>query len=194
MNAFRSFTPKRRKITTSVKHHGDHRADLKLDYKDRCGWCNDIDTWRVTWFEIDHFVPQKYLKKISHTDYSNLVYACRSCNNAKRFKWPTKDEAIHNINDVGFIDPCDDSYNDQFSRHHDGRISYKTRLGGWIYKSLKFYKPQHEIIWNIELLDNYINEIEELLKVASDTVLADRLTVCYKEFRKYVKELNKVGT
>ena len=65
MNAFRSFTPKRRKITTSVKHHGDHRADLKLDYKDRCGWCNDIDTWRVTWFEIDHFVPQKYLKKIS---------------------------------------------------------------------------------------------------------------------------------
>lgn len=194
MNAFRNFTPKRRKITTSVGHHGEHRADLKLDYKDRCGWCNDIDTWRVIWFEIDHFVPQKYLNKITPTDYSNLVYACRSCNNAKRFKWPTKDETIHHKNDQGFIDPCDDSYNDQFSRHNDGRIAYQTKLGEWIYNSLKFYKPQHEIIWNIELLDNLIDEIEEILKESPDAVLADKLMLCYKEFRKYVKELSKVGT
>ncbi len=194
MNAFRDFTPKRRNITTSVKHHGDHRADLKLDYKDRCGWCNDIDTWRVTWFEIDHLVPQKYLNKISPTDYSNLVYACRSCNNAKRFKWPTKDENIHNKNDEGFIDPCDDSYNDQFSRHSDGRIAYQTKLGEWIYNSLKFYKPQHEIIWNIEVLDNLIDEIEELLNDTPDGVSADRLMGCYREFRKYVKELSKTGT
>jgi len=190
---FRTHTPKRRNITTVVSHYREHKSDLRLDYKERCGYCNCTDTWRLTWFEIDHFVPQMYLTRITETDYSNLVYACRSCNNAKRAKWPSKNEIIHNINNEGFIDPCDDEYNNQFLRLDNGRIIPQTELGIWIYNSLKLYKPQHEIIWNIELLDNLIDEIETILEHTPNNDLSNQLMLCYKGFRLYVKELSKVG-
>lgn len=193
MSIFRAHTPKRRPITTVVNKYGDHLSDLRVDYKNRCGYCNDIESYRITWFEIDHFVPKEYLKTMTETDYSNLVYACRSCNNAKRAKWPTKNEKIHNQNDIGFIDPCDDNYNNHFNRLNSGRILPTTSLGGWIYNSLKFYKPQHEIIWNIELLDILIDEINAVLEQSPNDNLKERLTICLLEYRKYVKELGKVS-
>jgi len=193
MSVFREHTPKRRDIKTAVKTYGDHRSDLRIDYKNRCGYCNDIESYRITWFEIDHFVPKVYFKTITETDYSNLVYACRSCNNAKRAKWPTKVEKIHNQNDIGFIDPCDDTYNNQFKRLSNGRILPITSLGNWIYNSIKLYKPQHEVIWNIELLDTLIDEINEVLEYAPNDNLKEKLTLCLLEYRKYVKELGNVG-
>ncbi|UTW67727.1 HNH endonuclease [bacterium SCSIO 12643] len=193
MSVFREHTPKRRNITTDVSAYGKHRDDLKLDYQNRCGYCNDIDTWRFVWFEIDHFVPKKYLKTISETDYSNLVYSCRSCNNAKRAKWPTGDENKHNESNKGFIDPCDDGYNNQFERLKTGSIRPKTELGEWMYNAMKLYKPQHEIIWNIDLLDQLIEEIETLLDASPNSDIENRLLEAYREFRKYVKNLSNVG-
>lgn len=189
MSAFRTHTPLRRPIVISVSHYRDHRDDLKIDYKNRCGYCNDIDTWRVVWFEIDHLVPQKFLITITDTDYSNLVYACRSCNNAKRALWPSGDEKIHNVNNEGFIDPCDVEYNNQFSRLANGRIKAETQLGDWMYNKLKFYKPQHEIIWNIEQLDTLIEECEALAKTMSNNILKDRLLSLHQEYRNYTKQL-----
>lgn len=193
MSIFREHTPKRRLIASVGKKYSDHRSDLRIDYKNRCGYCNDIESYRITWFEIDHFVPKEYLKTLTESDYSNLVYACRSCNNAKRAKWPTKDEKVHNENDIGFIDPCDDTYNNQFKRLNNGRILPETKLGDWIYNSLKLYKPQHEIIWSIELLDNLIDEINIVLAHSPNDKLKERLTLSLLEYRKYVKELGKVG-
>jgi uncharacterized protein (TIGR02646 family) len=193
MSVFREDNPKRRPITTAVNNYGDHRSDLRIDFKNRCGYCNDIESYRITWFEIDHFVPKEYLKNINETDYSNLVYSCRSCNNAKRAKWPTKDETIHHQNNIGFIDPCEDNYNNQFNRLNNGRIIPQTKLGSWIYNSLKLYKPQHEFIWNIELLDTLIDEINVVLEHSPNDSLKERLTLCLLEYRKYVKELGKVG-
>jgi len=189
MGIFRNNTPKRQNITVKVSHYREHRDNLKIDYQNRCGYCDSIDTWRFVWFEIDHFVPQKYLVRISDTDYSNLVYACRSCNNAKRAHWPTKDETVHNRNDEGFIDPCNDDYNSQFSRLNNGKIKAETKLGIWVYNKLKLYKPQHEIIWNIEQLDILIEECENLLKSISDEVLKERILLLYREYRSYTKQL-----
>jgi len=189
---FRIHTPKRRNITTAVNQYSDYRADLKLDYKDRCGYCNDFDKWRFVWFEIDHLVPQKYLKTISEKNYSNLVYSCRSCNNAKRAIWPTGDEKIHNRNDEGFIDPCDDEYNKQFSRLNNGRIVPQSKLGEWIYNSLKLYKPQHEIIWNVEELESLIFEIMKIRTVNPENeAIKDLLLSVYEEFHNYLNDLFK---
>lgn len=195
MSVFRNEHPKRRNITKEVSNYRKHRDDLKKDYLDRCGYCNSIDTWRFVWFEIDHFVPQKYLKTIKDTDYFNLVYACRSCNNAKRAKWPSMDEKIHNVNDEGFIDPCDDEYANQFKRTDKGRIVPDTKLGQWIYNELKLYKPQHEIIWKMEEMNNLIDEIEQVLdgNPNASQDLKDKLLECYRAFRKYVQQLSEVG-
>lgn len=189
MIPFRQETPKRRDIKTKVTKYSDHKNDLKLDYKCRCGYCNDIDVWRTTWYEIDHFVPQKYLKTIEETDYSNLVYACRSCNNSKRAHWPTENEFIHHKNDVGFIDPCSDEYEKQFQRDNKGRILHKTLLGKWMYYKLKLHKPQHEIIWQIEELDTLIEECEKFLENFHNEALKERLLYLYREYRNYTKQL-----
>ena len=175
MSVFRSHTPKRRLISTKVKKYSAHKEDLRLDYRNRCGYCNDIESYRISWFEIDHFVPKEYLKTITEEDYSNLVYACRSCNNAKRAKWPTKDEKVHNQNYEGFIDPCNDDYNSQFNRLPNGRIVPNSNLGEWIYNALKLYKPQHEFIWNIEVLDDLIDEINGILEISQNDNLSKRL-------------------
>ncbi|MEN5378770.1 HNH endonuclease [Sphingobacterium kitahiroshimense] len=189
MGVFRTFTPVRRPIIKKVSHYRDHRDDLKIDYQNRCGYCNDVDIWRTVWFEIDHLVPQKYLVTIKDTDYSNLVYACRSCNNAKRANWPTKDEKIHNVNNEGFIDPCDDEYNNQFSRLDNGRIKVESNLGEWMYNKMKLYKPQHEVIWNIEQLDILIDECEGFLATMPNDNLKDRLLILYREYKNYTKQL-----
>lgn len=83
--------PARRDITTNVTSYSAHREDLIIDFKARCGYCNDIHIYRIASFEIDHFIPRVRNKKPflsikSDTDYSNLVYACKSCNNSKRNK------------------------------------------------------------------------------------------------------------
>ncbi|MDV3719762.1 HNH endonuclease [Elizabethkingia anophelis] len=199
--SFRDFTPKRRPIIKYVSKYTQHRDDLKIDFKDRCGYCNDIYIWRFASFEIDHFIPRKKDKKNfltikTETDYSNLVYACRSCNNSKSNKWPTNDQSIPHRNDQGFVDPCEDDYNNHFTRLDNGQIKPTTNLGEWIYNNLKFHKPQHEVIWNIEQLDGLIKESKLLLNNISDDSLAkvtkDLLLNLYDKYLIYTKQLGEL--
>lgn len=189
---FRDHTPVRRAITTVVATHRDHRADLKTDFVSRCGYCNSIDSWKTTYFEIDHFIPAKILTIKTTTDYSNLVYACRSCNNAKRKKWPTNDETVPNRNNEGFIDPCDATYKDQFIRDGQGKIVHSTPLGAWMYIELKLFKPQHQIIWNIEELEKLIDESEALVAKINNPALEARLLTLYRTYRNYVNQFRAV--
>lgn len=190
MIPFRKETPKRREIKIVVAKYSDHRDRLKEDYQRRCGYCNDADVWRTVWFEIDHFVPRKYLNTIKDTNYSNLVYACRACNNSKGAHWPTRDELIHHKNNEGFIDPCDDEYAKQFIRYEDGKIIHQTQLGKWMYYKLKLHKPQHEIIWQIEELDSLIEGCEKLLEKTDNVALKNRVLDLYSKYRKYTKQLS----
>jgi len=199
--SFRQQTPKRRLITNIVAHYSDHRNDLHIDFKGRCGYCNDIHTWRVASFEIDHFIPRMKDKKPfltikTETDYSNLVYSCKSCNNSKSNKWPSNDQNIHNQNNEGFIDPCEDEYNDQFTRLNNGQIRPTTALGNWIYNALKLHKPQHEVIWSIEQATELITEAKELLNGISDEDLAkktkDSLLAFYDKYFEYTNQLGNI--
>lgn len=192
--SFREFTPGRRPIITSVSHYSEHRQDLIVDFKMRCGYCNDIHFYRIAPFEIDHFIPlkknkQPFLTIKLNTDYSNLVYACRSCNNAKRNKWPSGDQNISIVGNTGFIDPCDENYNNNFIRLESGKITAITEIGQWIFKELKFSKPQHEIIYNIEKLDLIIDELEENLEKINDLEICKRINVLLLRYRKYVRQL-----
>ena len=81
--------PTRRFDPKSVSDYHQYKEDLREDFKCRCGYCNDHDYFRTTDYQIDHFVSRTQMKRIELTDYSNLVYSCRSCNNSKRAKWPT---------------------------------------------------------------------------------------------------------
>ena len=172
MPLFRKKTPKRRSVTGTVWHYSVHREILQKDFDHRCGYCDSHDSFRHAHYEIDHFIPKKTLKevfpipeeyKIKEQEYSNLVYSCQSCNNAKGDQWPIESIDIHHKNDIGFIDPCNSKYDDQFKRDQNGEIKYKTELGKWMYKALKLWKPEHSIRWHLDELDQVLDEIEMLM-------------------------------
>lgn len=189
--------PARRTITKEVSHYSQHREDLVLDFKSRCGYCNGIHSYRTNSFEIDHFIPRIRNKKPfltikSENDYSNLVYACKSCNNAKRNKWATDDEKVAIFDDKGFVDPCDLTYDSHFSRLTTGEIKPITRLGNWMYRELKLYKPQHEIIYQIEQLDLIIEELEPNLELIDEIEVYRKITGLLLKYRNYIKQLGAI--
>lgn len=186
MAIFRDYTPERRNITTIVAKYNDHKEDLQIDFKKRCGYCNSPDSWKLTYYEIDHFIPEHILTIKSNTDYSNLIYACRSCNNSKRKKWPTNDENIPNANDEGWVDPCNKTYNSHFSRRPDGTIMFETNLGKWMYTSLKLHKPQHQVVYNLEQLDTLIKELEDLNSTVKNDVITTLLLNTYRNYKTYI--------
>jgi len=172
MPKFRKRIPRRRNVVKIARHYSEHRKNLKEDFNHRCGYCDSHDGFRRAHYEIDHFIPKKYLKetftkpeeyKDKEQEYSNLVYACRSCNNAKRNKWPTKSMDVCHKDNVGFIDPCKSEYDDQFDRKDNGEIIAITELGKWIYKELNLSKPEHRIIWLLDEINKTIHEIEKMI-------------------------------
>ena len=60
---FRKDDPQRRDNIVEKKNYRDYRIPLREDFNCRCGYCNDRDIPRVEYFEIDHLVPQKIMKK-----------------------------------------------------------------------------------------------------------------------------------
>lgn len=178
--AFRKTHPSRTTEVVAQNDYRRYRDQLRQDFNCRCGYCDDRDVPRAERFEIDHFVPQKVDSSLE-TVYSNLVYACRSCNNSKRAKWPTNNPLEPNNGREGWIDPCVSSYANQFERGKYGEIIATTELGKWMYNELKLWKPQHEILQCYEEIENSIQELKPYLENSKN---ADGLRILLKLYEK----------
>ncbi len=161
MAIFRNQTPQRRTTIAVKAKYGAYKDDLQIDFNFRCGYCDDLDSYRNAFYEIDHFVPHEHCKVLQKNSYSNLVYTCRYCNNAKSDKFPTKDENRHNNGTIGFIDPCHNDYANQFERER-GKIIPKTPLGVYMWREMHLYLLRHELIHILERLDTNIRELRNL--------------------------------
>ena len=202
MPIFRKNIPKRRKVSKNVKSYKSHRKKLVADFNHRCGYCDCIDSFRRISYEIDHFIPKAYLKKVflslkeyelEEQRYSNLVYSCQSCNNAKGENWPSNSMVNSYINNIGFIDPCNPEYDNQFSRNENGEIIPQTKLGKWIHDTLNLEKPEHSIIWHLEQLDMTIKEIKNIPKKNKKPQLKlklNKLCLQYYEYDARLREYN----
>ena len=186
--AFRKTHPSRTTEVVAQNDYRRYRDQLRQDFNCRCGYCDDRDAPRTERFEIDHFVPQKVDSSLE-TVYSNLVYACRSCNNSKSAKWPTNNPLEPNNGREGWIDPCDSSYANQFERGKYGEIIATTELGKWMYNELKLWKPQHEILQCYEEIENSIQELKSYLEKCDN---ADNLKVLLKLYEKKDQVLGRL--
>jgi 5-methylcytosine-specific restriction endonuclease McrA len=173
MFPFREKTPKRRENPSNNPTGNSwaiHKPELREDFYSRCGYCDSFDGYRHTYFEVDHFIPKDFFKdlgNISLTDYKNLVYSCKFCNNSKRAKWPSQREDIFYINNEGFEDPATELYENHFYRTHDGGIMWKTELGKWMFSNaFKFGERQDSIkvLWNIDKLGLIIESLALILR------------------------------
>lgn len=181
---------------------GEHKPELKEDFSSYCGYCSSHDSFRHTYFEVDHFVPKSLLKLSETPDlckYSNLVYSCKFCNNAKLSKWPSGNEDVHNDGTTGFVDPCAADFSSHFARTDEGAIFGVTDLGKWMsLTAFKFDKREKAIIilWNLDNLKISIEQLTLQLKTmaeASDEykTLYARMTTFCAQYYTWDKELKE---
>ena len=189
MEDFRKVTPVRRDNAPDVKSYHEYKPLLREDFHERCGYCGDHEFFRDTFYEIDHFVP-KTLAPRREKDYANLVYSCRTCNNSKRAKWPTKKMDKPNNGNEGWIDPCDNEYSKQFERLSDGSVKSRTILGQWMWRELSLGNPIHRLKWSLEQLRIELKETDDL-EIDDPTELKQikELNARYRRFEEQLKGL-----
>lgn len=177
MIPLRDKTPLRRINPSSAptgSNWSEHKPNLKEDFHSHCGYCHSFDGYSHTYFEVDHFVPKSEIIKngwnISLTQYNNLVYSCKFCNNKKLNKWLTNSCTIFNDGKSGFVDPCNPSYDTHFYRTSNGAIRSRTPLGKWMFReAFKFDERERSIIvlWNMNKLRQIIDALITQLNIYS---------------------------
>lgn len=163
---FREKKPKKRYIPYEKDSRYQNYKDFLIeDFGGRCGYCNSYYGIVKKDYHIDHFIPQRIIKKYStHSyllnDYSNLIYACPSCNRSKSGKWPSEDPDIITCESGGFVNPCTDEYDALFYRSSQGEIIVRedNNNAHYIHKELKLFLRRHQIVWKIETLMGLIKE------------------------------------
>jgi uncharacterized protein (TIGR02646 family) len=139
-----------------------YRPHLKTDFNNRCGYCDICNDVLGGSFQIDHFAPKKAFPRLQ-CEYSNLVYSCPSCNRAKWDHWPMEQHAPSHDGKRGFIDPCEQDYDDHLERSEDGSIRAKTELGVYICGRLKLRLRKHRFLWLLDRVMEQCDRIQDAL-------------------------------
>lgn len=154
--------PVRREVEVREKYT-EYREDLRTDFNGACGYCDDSDL-RIDriGFHIDHFAPKKRFPHLENT-YTNLVYSCRFCNIHKSKHWIGEDPTAHHDGKRGFIDPCNNEYDEHLERNPSGRIVGKSELGCYIVRRLNLNLLRHQLLWKARRARALRDEIGPLL-------------------------------
>jgi hypothetical protein len=115
----------RRHAPEGYQDYESYRDWLRDEFMFRCVYCLHRERWygRATTFNIDHLNPVAANLR-GKLEYANLVYACASCNNAKR--------AI-----LGVPDPCNLAFAECVRIMEDGQIESLNEAGESLIKKLR---------------------------------------------------------
>ena len=102
-----------------------YRDWLRDEFLFRCIYCLHRERWygRGATFNIDHFAPVAANPK-GKLEYTNLLYACATCNNAKRQL-------------LNLPDPCSVALSDCLRIRSDGNLEALNRDGELLVKKLR---------------------------------------------------------
>lgn len=101
--------------------YADYKDWLRDEFDFRCVYCLRRESWaprRAVW-AVEHLIPRKDRKDLA-TIYSNLVYACATCNS-----WKSADR---------MPDPCEVAYGDILMVDSEGRIHALKPKGNTLIK------------------------------------------------------------
>lgn len=87
----------------------DFHDNLKSAFQGLCAYCEERSRG-----EVDHFRPKSLYPELVYS-WSNWLFACRDCNQAKSGKWPVE----------GYVDPCAKSR----PTHPELYFTFDTRTG-----------------------------------------------------------------
>lgn len=99
------------------KNYGSYRDWLRDEFTFRCVYCLHREQWysRSATFHIDHFVPVS-IDPEGKCEYSNLLYACATCNEAKQ-------------DILGVPDPCKVAFHQCLRITDEGRVQALNQHG-----------------------------------------------------------------
>lgn len=161
MKKIKKIIPQRSYSGEVWKTNISNKKRLIKDFHNSCAYCDDLDIYSggPNNYHVEHFAPKNKFPHLKYT-YDNLLCACPYCNISKSNKWPSESSYINVVGNIGFIDPCCSDYYKHLARNENGSILYLTELGKYMYFEMKLYLKRHEIIYNLE----QINERRILLK------------------------------
>lgn len=176
----------KRTCTSHFNDYHEYKDNLSKDFQDRCGYCN-IGRYTITTpFEIDHFVPKKVFvdkKESLLTDYSNLVYSCKKCNNAKR----SKHAGEVNTNDK-FYNPADINMNLHFYvKNGIIREIDNDEKAQRIIIDLRLNSPVRRLVWIVEHISELKKRVNQLPPSAKKCQYLCYLSVKYMYYEEKMK-------
>ena len=166
--SFRLQQPVRSPNVQQQNRYQNYKSQLREDFNNKCGYCDDHDEFcgGKRGYHIDHFAPKSKFPQLKNS-YQNLVYSCPYCNGAKSNKWiGGKISPSHNGKE-GFIDPCDQKYDQHLFRDFRGCIRGKNRLGRYMVRNLNLYLLRHVLIWQVGEFSRIRDDIDALIPKAS---------------------------
>ncbi len=179
-HSFRLQQPVRSQNVQEQRRYQSYKSQLRKDFNSKCGYCDDHDKFcgGMRGYHIDHFAPKSKFPEWKNS-YQNLVYSCPYCNGAKSNKWlGDKIFPSHNGNE-GFIDPCDQEYDQHLFRDFRGHISGHDCLGEYMVQNLRLYLLRHVWTWQVEELSRIRDGIDALIPYTSGSKRKELL----EEFR-----------
>jgi hypothetical protein len=107
------------------KDYSSYRDWLRDEFTFRCVFCLHRELWEIRGetFHVEHFCPTS-VNPDGECEYSNLLYACPTCNKAK--------EAV-----LGLPDPCAVAFGDCLLVKTDGHVEALTSDGEKLKQVLK---------------------------------------------------------
>lgn len=199
MPSFRNRVPTRNCDKVYSTHHA-YKKFLVRDFDNRCGYCDGSDVWHGGYknFHIDHFAPKTKFPDLKCT-YTNLIYACPSCNSAKSDTWPSSSADENIVDEKGFLNPVSDDLNEHFERDDLGNIIALTPIANDMAINLNLSLPRHGVLWMLCNLSKTIDEYEKTINSPEiDATLRKELEETHyslhKVFKSYLDKLKVLNS
>ena len=153
----------RRHGPEGYQDHASYRHWLRDEFTFRCVYCLTRERWydRAATFNIEHFIPVA-VNPLGKCEYTNLLYACATCNNAKR-------------DILGVPDPCHIAFSNCVRVRSDGRIESLNDEGEALVEKLRLNSDQ-----NIRFRSLWMRTLEALKATHPDL---------YEEYMGFPNEL-----
>lgn len=115
----------RRHAPGGYQDYESYRDWVRDEFMFRCVYCLHREQWygRGGTFHIEHFIPVAG-DPLGKLEYANLLYACATCNNAKR-------------DIIGVPDPCIVAFADCVRIREDGQVEALNADGQSLVKKLR---------------------------------------------------------
>jgi hypothetical protein len=126
------------------QNYRDYRSLLRQDFRYRCAYCllHEYFLGGEAGCCIDHHRPIQgpSARPDLISEYSNLYWCCRECNENKGDTWPSAEDYAAGLR---FLDPCqpEDDHDRHWRVRPDGVLEPLTPTGRYTIRRLRLWRP-----------------------------------------------------